>query len=78
MSDAIRPRAFGGVNITVSEYAYEMVPIFPYKKRTKRRVRRTRAKYGRIDRMNPLIFETPHGFVLHPKLYADLKNRTQS
>ena len=67
--------AFGRINIVTSEHAYEMVPIFPDKPRTKRRLRRTRARFGRTDRMSQLVYKTPYGFVMHPKLYAELKRR---
>lgn len=63
----------GGVKITVSDQCYEMVPIFPDKPRTKRRMRRTRGRFGRLDRMNPLAYKTPFGIVMHPILYARLK-----
>ena len=68
--------AFSGVKITQSSACYEMVPLFPDKKRSKRRDRRVRGKYGRLDRMNPLTYKTPFGFVMHPILYAKLKGRT--
>jgi hypothetical protein len=69
-----RPQTFGGMKITVSNEAYKMVPIFPDKPRTKRRMRRTRGKFGRLDRMNPLAYHTSFGLVIHPKLY-DALNR---
>ena len=69
--------AFSGVNIIQSSECYEMVPLFPDKKRSKRRDRRVRGKYGRLDRMHPLAYNTPHGMVMHPILYAKLKARTQ-
>jgi len=64
---------FGGMKVTTSQHAYEMVPIFPDKHRTKRRTLRTRGKFGRTDRMNPLAYQTPFGIVCHPKIYAELK-----
>jgi len=64
---------FGAQKIVVSVEAYEMVPIFPDKPRTKRRRRRTRGRFGREDRMNPLAFKTPYGLVVHPIIYAQLK-----
>lgn len=70
------PQTFGGTKVVVSDHAYEMVPIFPDKPRTKRRIRRTRGKYGRTDRMNPLAYQTPFGLVVHPKIYAALKARS--
>ena len=69
---------FSGVKITQSNACYEMIPIFPDKKRSKRRDRRVRGKYGRLDRMNPLAYNTPHGMVMHPTLYAKLKQRVPS
>lgn len=42
---------FGGTKITVSADCYEVVPIFPDKPRTKRRLRRARGKFGRTDRL---------------------------
>lgn len=71
----ILPNAFQGVKITVSEACYEMVPIFPHKPRTKRRLRRTLARFGRLERMNPLAYRTPFGIVMHPVLYDQLKAR---
>lgn len=68
--------AFGGMRVTVSDQAYEMVPIFPDKPRTKRRLRRTRGKFGRADRMNPLAYKTPFGMVVHPIIYERLKNQS--
>ena len=67
---------FSGVKIIQSSGCYEMVPLFPDKKRSKRRDRRVRGKYGRLDRMNPLAYQTPMGMVMHPILYAKLKERT--
>jgi len=67
---------FVGMKITVSHEAYEMVPIFPDKPKTKRRLRRTRGRFGRVDRMNPLAFKTPFGLVMHPILYKKLKEPT--
>lgn len=66
------PSTFAGTKIITSDQAYEMVPIFPDKPRTKRRLRRTRGKFGRLDRMNPLAYRTPFGLVVHPKIYAEL------
>jgi hypothetical protein len=70
-----KPQTFGGTKITVSNEAYEMVPIFPDKPRTKRRMRRTRGKFGRLDRINPLAYQTPFGLVVHPKIYDALKRQ---
>ena len=70
-----RPFSFSGLNVVVSEHAHEMVPIFPDKKRSKRRNRRVRGKYGRLDRMNPVTFKTPHGLVVHPRIYSELKKQ---
>jgi hypothetical protein len=68
---------FGSIKITVSNEAYEMVPIFPDKPRTKRRMRRTRGKFGRLDRMNPLAYHTYCGLVVHPKIYDGLNRQTK-
>jgi hypothetical protein len=65
--------AFGGTKIIVSNEAYKMVPIYPDKPRTKRRLRRTLGKYGRTDRMNPMAYDTPHGMIVHPIIYQKLK-----
>ncbi len=75
MSD--RPQVLGGTKITVSDQAYEIVPIFPDKPRTKRRMRRTRGKFDRVDRMNPLAYHTPYGMVVHPKIYDALKRQSK-
>ena len=64
---------FGGVKIIVSDHAYERVPIFPDRPRTKRRMRRIRGKYGRLDRISPMMIQTLHGTVVHPKIYQKLK-----
>lgn len=64
---------FSGTRVAVSEECYEMVPIFPDKPRTKRRMRRTRGRFGRVERMNPLAYKTPYGLVIHPILYERLK-----
>ncbi len=68
---------FGGVKVTVSAECYEMVPIFPDKPRTKRRMRRVIGKYGRTDRMNPLAYQTPYGMVMHPIIYEKLKQQSK-
>ena len=68
-------QSFSGVKIIQSSECYEMVPIFPDKKRTKRRNRRVLGKYGRLDRMNLLAYDTPFGIVMHPILYMELKLR---
>lgn len=65
-----------GTNVIVSDHAYEIVPIFPDKPRTKRRLRRTKGKFGRTDRMNPLVYKTLYGLVVHPKIYHTLKQQT--
>ncbi len=67
---------FGSAKITVSAECYEMVPVFPDKPRTKRRLRRTRGKFGRSERMNPLAYQTPFGLVVHPSIYEQLKSRS--
>lgn len=67
------PSMFSGIKIIQSTEAYEIVPLFPDKKRSKRRDRRVRGKYGRLDRMNPLAYKTPNGMVIHPILYQKLK-----
>lgn len=69
----LAPQTFAGTRITVSDQAYEMVPLFPDKPKTKRRLRRTRGRFGRTDRMNPLAFKTPYGLVVHPIIYRQLK-----
>lgn len=66
-----------GTNVIVSDQAYEIIPIFPDKPRTKRRLRRTRGKFGRTDRMNPLAYKTAYGFVVHPKIYHMLKQQAK-
>lgn len=65
---------FGGKKITISSACYEMVPIFPDKPKTKRRKRRTLGRFGRLDRMNPLAYDTGFGLVVHPVIYNRLKN----
>lgn len=67
---------FYGTRITVSAECYEMVPIFPDKPCTKRRLRRTRGKFGRTDRLNPLAYKTPFGMVVHSIIYDRLKNQS--
>ena len=67
---------FGGTKITVSSECYEMVPIFPDKPRTKRRLRRTRGKFGRTDRLNPLAYQTPFGLVVHPSIYEQMNRQS--
>ena len=62
-----------GTTITVSDQCYEMTPIFPDKPRTKRRLRRTRGRFGRLDRLQPMAFQTPYGLVVHPSIYAKLQ-----
>ena len=64
---------FGAEKVIVSNEAYEMIPIFPDKPRTKRRLRRTRGRFGRTDRMNPLAFKSPYGLIVHPIIYHKLK-----
>ena len=76
MFDTAPMGTFSGVKVTQSNACYEMVPLFPDKKRTKRRNRRVLGKYGRLDRMNPLAYNTPFGMVMHPILYAKLKSAT--
>ena len=68
---------FTGIEMIVSDQAYEIVPIFPEKPRTKRRLRRTRGKFGRTDRMSPLAYNTPHGMIVHPIIFHALKARSQ-
>jgi len=65
--------SFSRTKIIVSNEAYEMVPIYPDKPRTKRRLRRTLGEYGRTDRMNPLAYSTPYGMIVHPSIYQALK-----
>lgn len=77
MTHDMRP-LFGGIPIRVSDQAYEMVPIFPDKKRSKRRDRRVIGKYGRLDRLTPLSYQTPFGFVCHPKIYRQLQERSRA
>lgn len=67
------PGTFYGTKILVSAEAYEMVPIFPDKPATKRRQRRTRGKFGRLDRMKPLAYKTPFGLLVHPAIYTRLQ-----
>ncbi|WP_291732273.1 hypothetical protein [Leisingera sp. F5] len=67
------PNMFSGVKITVSDQAYKMVPIYPDKPKSKRRLRRTRGKFGRTDRMLPLAFKTPFGLVVHPRIYSEMR-----
>ena len=67
--------AFAGTKIITSDQACEMVPIFPDKPRTKRRLRRTRGKFGCTDRLNPLAYQTPFGLVVHPQIAAELRRQ---
>ncbi|WP_170561419.1 hypothetical protein [Ruegeria atlantica] len=64
--------SIGGVRVFVSDQAYRMVPIFPDKPRTKRRLRRTRGKYGRTDRIEHLAYMIPGGVIAHPSIHAKL------
>lgn len=70
--------AFAGTRVTTSAECYEMVPIFPDKKRSKRRMRRTRGRFGRLDRMQPTAYQTPYGLVMHPMLYDRLKAQSRA
>lgn len=65
---------FGGMKVISSPHAFEMVPIFPDKPKTKRRLRRTRGKYGRTDRANPLCYRTGTNMIIaHPSLVHKLR-----
>lgn len=65
---------FGGIQITVSEHATEEITLFSDRKRTKRGMRRLRAKYGSLRRRVPCAFKTPFGLVMHPDFYAKLRS----
>ena len=65
--------AFGGLRVIVSEHAQESFRIFPDKKRTKRRMRRLRGKWGSEYRVRPMAYRTPHGLVCHPSIAAKLR-----
>lgn len=65
---------FQGVPVVVSEHATETVPRFPDKKRTKRRMRRVRGKYGSWMVARPCAYEAMGKLIVHP-LIADRLRR---
>ena len=68
---------FEGIKVWVSDAAAETVPIFPDKPATKRRLRRTRGKFGRTHREVPTTYRVAFGLIVHPTIYRELKKRTQ-
>lgn len=66
----------GGMRVTVSPHATEEYTLFPDRKRTKRGMRRLRARYGTLKRRRPCAFQTPMGLVVHPDIYRELLRQT--
>lgn len=69
--------ALVGVPVIASEHATEDFRIFPDKKRTKRRLRRLRAKWGSETRRRPAAFATPTAMFVHPTLLEKMKREAR-
>ena len=69
--------SFSGVNITVSVNATERVLRWPEKKRSRRLHKKLTKRLGPQVWNKPAAFQMPMGIVMHPDLYAEIKQRTQ-
>lgn len=67
---------FGGVNITVSIHAVERKENWPNKRRSKRLIKKLTKLRGPQITYAPCAFKTPLGLVVHPTIYAQLKERS--
>lgn len=77
-ADPYRPmNSIMGTPITISAEAYETRQIFPDKPRTKRRLRRTKAKFGRTQYNHPMAYRMGNSIVMHPTIYAALETTNQ-
>lgn len=64
---------FAGLRIVQSEHLVRETPIFPDKKRSKRRDRRTRARYGGLTRWSPYTMTMGDTIYMHPSIYRRLQ-----
>lgn len=67
-----------GMNITTSPHATERVLRWPDKKRSKRLVKKMTARLGPQIHYRPAAIVTPWGMVVHPEIFAKLKNSFDS
>lgn len=68
--------SFNGTPITVSDLALEATKerLFPVSRHRSRRVHKKLVKrHGGEFRMVPCIWQTPHGYVMHPVRYEEFK-----
>lgn len=67
----------GGMPIYIRDDMTDTVPRFPDKKWTKRRRRRVIGKYGSWTYEKPAAYRVGPAFIVHPKIYAELKRQTK-
>ena len=68
---------FGGMKLIVSQNATERTgPHWPIKKRSKRLIKKLTKLRGPQFFDKPAAFHTPFGLVVHPAIYAQLKDAT--
>lgn len=64
------------ISVTTSALVETHERLFPASKHRSKRIRKKLIKrFGGEFRMKPAAFQTPHGIIMHPTLYAELKQR---
>ena len=65
--------SFSGVKIVTSQFAMQRVENWPVKKRSRRLHKKLTKKHGPQFTEKPCAFMTPHGYVVHPDIYTQLR-----
>jgi len=76
MSMKIATQSFGGLPIIVSDHALKETTerLFPVSRHRSRRVHKKLLKrFGSEFRKVPAIWKTPNSLIMHPTLYAQMK-----
>jgi hypothetical protein len=69
----MRADYIAGMPVIQSVHMTKTVPLFPEKKRTKRRMRRVIGKYGSWTREAPCYMIYDRSIIAHPAIYARLR-----
>lgn len=62
------------MKVTVSLNATEPYENWPSKKRSRRLIKKMTKKRGPQIMYRPAAFQTPFGLIVHPEIYAKLRN----
>ncbi len=81
-ADAAQPKGeamvggLGHIVVTTHALVETEERLFPASRHRSKRIRKKLIKrYGGEFRMKPAAFQTPNGIIMHPALYAQLKQR---